>query len=134
MGGVVHPLGFTTHLKDINVFVHEEPCLADVLSLVGDFLADRIRRCCWNVGRSDVSGCLLLEKPTLVAPKVKLQDSRCPVLALLDALETKGLTPLREGCALGELRASRVRRQEECVRWRSGLPYLFGLDGGEIVG
>lgn len=76
--------------EEANVFVLEEPTKIDILRLCGVDPAKREFFQEWEVGESDIEGCVLLHSPKMLRPKMELLDADIPALVLMDKLREDG--------------------------------------------
>jgi hypothetical protein len=75
---------------EAEVFVYQDPSLTDILGLIGGAKLDR--RSTWHEWQtrpSDVEGCVCLHDPRPLRPNMSLQNTKVPVLALVDALASE---------------------------------------------
>lgn len=79
-----------------DVFPVVDPCLTDVLAVCGGLENRHLWRR-WQVGDSDVSGCLCLMQPAILQTTLALNSPKIPVLSLLDALHQQGFAGRDQG-------------------------------------
>ncbi len=71
----------------------QEPSYASVSDLFGDDADKRSHLTVWNVGDSNLDGCLHLCSLKVMCPELSLKDPSVPVLCLLDAVLANGWWP-----------------------------------------
>lgn len=76
-----------------NIFIYTDPCHVDILSVFQGGSDRRNDWLVWAPEESDVEGCLCLRHPRALAPGMALGNAGVPVLALLDALASRGFAP-----------------------------------------
>ncbi|CAK0794877.1 unnamed protein product, partial [Prorocentrum cordatum] len=88
------------------VFIVSDPLHIDLFDCING-TCDRDQTCRWSPRPSDIDGCLFLDQPEVLRPRVKLSDTSVPVLSLMDELRMLGWAfeeraPSAGGSALDE--------------------------------
>jgi hypothetical protein len=121
------PLGST-----LDVFVVEEPVSIDILRLCGSQISARASFLGWQVGESDLDGCIALHTPEVLKPSIDLLDPKAPALALVDRLLELEFEPVQRivkhevACVQYDSRIVWYRQGSHSISWYNKIPiWLF---------
>ena len=120
------PLGST-----LDVFVVEEPVSIDILRLCGSQISARASFLGWQVGESDLDGCIALHTPEVLKPSIDLLDPKAPALALVDRLLELEFEPVQRivkhevACVQYDSRIVWYREGPHSLSWYNEIPIWF---------
>lgn len=120
------PVGST-----LDVFVVEEPVSIDILRLCGAEISARANFLRWQVGESDLDGCIALHTPETLKPSIDLLDPKAPALALVDRLLELEFEPVQRivkheaACVQYDSRIVWYREGPHSLSWYNEIPIWF---------
>lgn len=119
---------------EIETFTMEDPCVKDVLALLGDSMLDIGAWRTWSWRPSDVEGCVALHAPRPLQAQQRLSDKAVPVLSLLQFLRDAGFNGVSAKVVHRAGDGARVFDRRRVVSKRAYLQCVISRDELAIAG